>query len=245
MTRLHLIAFFVVMILVIISGLFNIKVQNMFHTKDCPPCHASSQVDSGPSLDQTVHLTRLAAADESIPSPVTAHDTSVDNPVNFEITKSLFSPMETYYDVDYWNFQRPLGKIGGVLEQWKFRDLIPPGSNCLDFGAGGGFLLNGLTNCTGKLGVELNPHAIAHAKTTFGITLQRSPDNIPDNWADVIISNHALEHVLCPWCELRRLRNKLKRGSGRLIFVVPAAGRNDHWTGTPDVNNHIYSITFD
>ena len=165
-----------------------------------------------------------------------------DSAVQGEIMKALFSPVETHYNEDYWNFQRPMGEIGGVLEQWKFREYIRPGSNCFDFGAGGGFLLHGLAHCSGKSGLELNPHAIAHAKNAFGITLHNSTEeSIPDEWADVIISNHALEHVLCPWCELRRLRAKLKRGTGKLILVVPAAGRNDVWLNKPDVNFHVYT----
>lgn len=177
----------------------------------------------------------------SVFNPGLTRDVAVEIPVKTEIMKALFSPLETHYDENYWNFQRPMGELGGVLEQWKFRDLIPPGSNCFDFGAGGGFLLHGLAKCAGKSGLELNPHAIAHAKKEFDITLHNNTESIPDGWADVIISNHALEHVLCPWCELSRLRSKLKRGTGKLIFVVPAAGRNDAWTNTPDVNFHVYT----
>lgn len=165
-----------------------------------------------------------------------------DSHARTAIITALFEPTrKTHYDVDYWNFQRPMGEMGGILEQWKFRSLILPGSNCLDFGAGGGFLLNGLVNCKQKMGVELNPHAASYAKDFFGITLVNNTDLIPDRWADVIISNHALEHVLCPWCELFRLRHKLKPLTGKLIFVVPAAGRNDHWKGSPDVNFHVYT----
>lgn len=153
----------------------------------------------------------------------------------------LFKTDDTYYDLKYWEFQRPMGEIGGTLEQWKFRDFISTGSKCLDFGAGGGFLLHGLDNCKERLGIELNPHAVMHARTVLKIQLKNDIDEIPDEWADVIFSNHALEHVLCPWCELKRLYLKLKKGSGRLIFVVPAAGRNDEWAGSPDVNFHLYS----
>lgn len=155
--------------------------------------------------------------------------------------KQLFEPDDTYYDSRYWEFQRPMGEIGGTLEQWKFRDYIKQESNCLDFGAGGGFLLYRLQNCRQKLGVELNPHAVMHARTAFGIELTNDLDKIPNDWADVIFSNHALEHVFCPWCELRRLLPKLKKGTGKLVFVIPAAGRNDEWTGAPDVNFHLYS----
>jgi hypothetical protein len=75
----------------------------------------------------------------------------------------------------------------------------------------------------------------------MGINLTNDIDTVPDDWADIIISNHALEHVLCPWCELKRLLPKLKKGTGKIVFVVPAAGRSDDWTGAPDVNFHIYT----
>jgi 2-polyprenyl-3-methyl-5-hydroxy-6-metoxy-1,4-benzoquinol methylase len=162
--------------------------------------------------------------------------------LNHKIISQLFVPVDTHYDKNYWEFQKPMGEMGGVLEQWKFRKYIPPGANCLDFGGGGGFLLDGLSkHCSGKMGIELNPHAAAHAWDAFKITLFNSTEFVPDQWADVIISNHALEHVFCPWCELSKLLPKLKKKSGKIIFVVPAAGRNDHWTGTPDVNFHLHT----
>ena len=54
---------FVVMIL--IHGIFNAKVHNTTPSRDCPPCHTTSQVDSGPSLAQTVHLP-LATSDSAL-----------------------------------------------------------------------------------------------------------------------------------------------------------------------------------
>lgn len=175
------------------------------------------------------------------PPPCVCEPRVLKSGINLDIITKLLTPTNTYYDAKYWEFQRPMGEIGGTLEQWKFREYIPTEANCLDFGAGGGFLLHGLTKCKGKRGIELNPHAIQHASQTLMIDLNNDIAMIPDDWADVIISNHALEHVLCPWCELKRLLPKLKKETGRVIFVIPAAGRSDDWTGAPDVNFHIYS----
>jgi SAM-dependent methyltransferase len=183
----------------------------------------------------------LKSAQQDCPLCVCTPSPSVPKSESDLLFHQLFSPDDTYYDAEYWEFQRPMGEIGGTLEQWKFRDFIQKGSNCIDFGAGGGFLLHGLQNCNEKLGVELNPHAVAHARDKFGIQLTNDFKTIPDEWADVIFSNHALEHVLCPWCELKRLLTKLKKGSGRLVLVIPAAGRNDDWTGAPDINFHLYT----
>jgi hypothetical protein len=72
-------------------------------------------------------------------------------------------------------------------------------SLCLT-GAGGGFLILNLKECDEKLGVEINPLAREEALNERNIHLVASCSDLPDMWADVIISNHALEHVFCPWC---------------------------------------------
>ena len=66
-------------------------------------------------------------------------------------------------------------------------------------GAGGGYLLQKLQECDEKLGVEINPFAREDALNERKIHLVASCSELPDMWADVIISNHALEHVFCPW----------------------------------------------
>jgi hypothetical protein len=194
--------------------------------------HKIDKIDQHDIHNSTIESFVLTPASNSIKIPVTT--------AYLKIASQLFYPQEIHYDKSYWDFQRPLGEIGGVLEQWKFREFILPGSNCLDFGAGGGFLLNGLSKaCSGRMGIELNPHAALSAWTNFGIRLVNNTDLIPDDWADFIFSNHALEHTFCPWCELVRLLPKLKITTGKLVFVVPAAGRKDLWAGTPDINYHI------
>lgn len=161
-----------------------------------------------------------------------------------EIINLLFDSSPSYYDEDYWNWQKSMGKIGGKLEAWKFREHIKPGSSCLDFGAGGGFLLNVLYMeglCTDVKGIEINPHAIKSSKKDFNIILYPKIEFILDNSIDIIFSNHALEHALCTWCELVRLKYKLKQ-NGKIIFVVPSASNTDDvYQGTPDVNNHLHS----
>mmetsp|Transcript_32285 Transcript_32285/g.82232 ORF Transcript_32285/g.82232 Transcript_32285/m.82232 type:complete len:352 (+) Transcript_32285:404-1459(+) len=142
------------------------------------------------------------------------------------------------YSASYWEYQRPIGEIGGKLNLWKFRDFIPPDARCVDFGAGGGFLLQNMQDCKEKVGVEVNPYAIQHADEKFGLKLVNNSRYLTPNWADVIFSNHALEHVLCPWCELVRLKTKLRKG-GSVVFVVPSAsGKFDFWKGR-NSNNHI------
>src|SRR5690606_7136957 len=90
--------------------------------------------------------------------------------------------------------------------------------------------------CKNKLG-EINETAREYAKT-IGITLYDNADKIEDNWADVIISNHALEHVENPLGEIKELYKKLKPG-GKIVFVVPHERRKKYVEG--NIHNHFFS----
>jgi len=171
-------------------------------------------------------------------------NTKFHPPVISEIQNMLFHPSIQHYDKEYWNWQQDFGRMGGKLEAWKFKQYIHTGSNCLDFGAGGGFLLHNLQReglCKKVMGIEVNPHAAHSALTDRGIQLLNSTELLPDGVFDVVISNHALEHVLCPWCELVRLRHKILPGA-RMVFVVPSAsGLDDIFSDSQDINNHLHT----
>ena len=66
----------------------------------------------------------------------------------------------------------------------------------------------------------------------------KSAEEIPDNWADVIISNHVLEHTLRPFDELRGLYPKVRKG-GKIIFVLPHEKNMLYRPG--DINQHLYT----
>jgi SAM-dependent methyltransferase len=73
--------------------------------------------------------------------------------------------------------------------------------------------------------------------------MEASTVALADESVDVVISNHALEHTLRPWDELRDLRRVL-RPRGRLISWVPL----DDWRGqrgghATDPNHHLYAWT--
>jgi SAM-dependent methyltransferase len=146
-----------------------------------------------------------------------------------------------HYDSEYWKYQRPIGEIGGELNLWKFEPYVRPTDVVLDFGCGGGFLINRL-RCRQRIGVEPSTVARAHA-ASLGLTVYASTAGVPDETADVVISNHALEHVEHPLEELRALRRVLKPG-GRLVLVVPI----DDWRSQraplqEDPNHHLYTWT--
>ena len=127
--------------------------------------------------------------------------------------------VEAHYDADYFEWQSDLGMLGGQLNADKFSAYIEPEDAILDFGCGGGFLLASL-GAAKKLGVEINDVARASAGK-LGIETVKTLSAAPDNYFDVVISHHALEHTEAPLAIVRELRNKLKPG-GTIVVVVPS-----------------------
>jgi SAM-dependent methyltransferase len=143
----------------------------------------------------------------------------------------------SHYGAEYFRWQFEIGSFGGWANLPKFSKYIHPRMKVLDFGCGGGYLLANV-NCKEKLGLEINPVARAEAEKS-GIRTVASTSEIEDDWADVIISNHALEHCQNPLQELQALLRKLVPG-GTAVFVVPCeAIKNSYRTGDP--NHHLYS----
>jgi ubiquinone/menaquinone biosynthesis C-methylase UbiE len=147
---------------------------------------------------------------------------------------------ENHYDARYWEFQREIGKIGGILNKFKFEAEIQPTDTVLDFGCGGGYLLSNL-QCAKKVGVEINPHARAIAANALTETYGSIYD-VSDNYVDRIISNHALEHVDNPMLILRELYRVLKPG-GKITIVLPCEqyGERGFVYSPNDINNHLYT----
>lgn len=142
----------------------------------------------------------------------------------------------SHYEKGYFDWQKDYGRFGGEVEAFKFQHFIRPEDNVIDFGAGGGFLLKNL-NCKGKLGLEINDIAREESKS-IGVNSVKTVHEIEDNWADVIISNHALEHTFQPLDEIRSLYPKLKKG-GKILFCVPLEKVNHYQPN--DINQHLYT----
>lgn len=145
--------------------------------------------------------------------------------------------MNTVYDAQYFEWQKTIGEFGGIANLFKFESHIGPADAVLDFGCGGGYLLKNL-NCARRIGLEVNPTAAQRAREN-GIECHATLDTIADSSIDVVISNHALEHVPSPFQALSDLKAKLIP-NGRLVIVVPCEA-----TITPydysDINNHLYT----
>ena len=145
--------------------------------------------------------------------------------------------MKPYYDTAYFDWQRPIGEFGGWANLTKFSPYISASDDVLDFGCGGGFLLKNI-RCRKRIGVEVNPDARKTAATN-GVECFAGAEEVPDEYATVIISNHALEHTHDPLGELRALHRKLRKG-GTIVFVVPCEAISYAWHPR-DVNQHLYT----
>jgi 2-polyprenyl-3-methyl-5-hydroxy-6-metoxy-1,4-benzoquinol methylase len=157
---------------------------------------------------------------------------------------AAYGASERYLDAqgkNYFAYQRSIAEANGELLARKFESYIRPEDCVLDFGCGGGYLLKAL-NCAHKVGVEINPAALQEAAKS-GIACNSVLDTVGDGIADVIVSNHALEHVPFPIEALRQLKRKLKRG-GALVLCVPI----DDWRtqkryNPQDLNHHLHTWT--
>ena len=143
----------------------------------------------------------------------------------------------THYNQEYFEWQKHIGAFGGKANAFRYRPHVKPTDKVLDFGCGGGFLLAQLT-CRERIGVEINPSARAVAGQ-LGIKCFDRIDAVDDQWADVIISNSALEHTHSPLDELKALYKKLRNG-GTIVFSVPHEPLTwKFYTG--DINQHLFS----
>jgi SAM-dependent methyltransferase len=145
--------------------------------------------------------------------------------------------METHYDDQYFEWQRKSGEFCGAANRLKFEAFSGPDKAILDFGCGGGFMLKNLPAKT-RMGVEINPSARKLAIEN-GIEAVSKTEEVPNDFADLIISDHALEHTPHPLEELKKLFPKLKAG-GKIVFVVPCEHVDYNYV-PDDINQHLYS----
>lgn len=140
---------------------------------------------------------------------------------------------------EYFAWQKAGGLFTGQINAHKFRHHIQPHHTVLDFGCGGGFLLKNF-DCGRRIGVEINPFARESA-AELGVECYPDVSGVPDAVADVIVSDHALEHVPFPIGALRDLRSKLKPG-GVLALVVPIDNwRHQRRYDPTDKNHHLHT----
>ena len=140
----------------------------------------------------------------------------------------------------YFAWQKTGGQKTAIYNRRFFAHFIREGDAVLDFGCGGGYLLQALS-CRTKTGVDINPAARAEARRA-GIEVFSDPVELGDRKFDVIISSHCLEHLANPYDALARLRKLLDK-DGKIVLLLPVDDwRNEPWAG-PDVNFHLYAWT--
>ncbi len=141
-----------------------------------------------------------------------------------------------HYNEQYYAWQKSGGSFGGLANIVKFQEFLGEDLCIIDFGCGGAFLLQCL-RCREKIGIEVNEVAWREANAA-GIRTFRTTQEAPDDWADLIISNNALEHSLNPLDELRKLHKKLKRG-GKIVFIIPCESIRFVYKPN-DINHHLF-----
>lgn len=160
------------------------------------------------------------------------------NIFNFiSITQIDFGGGEEYYDEQYFEYQQVMGKFGGKIKAAMFQPYINKETVVVEFGSGGGYLLNNL-QAKEKIGIEINDSARAAAKE-LGIKSVKNIGDIPDEYADVVISTSVLEHVENPLGALRELRKKLKM-NGKIVFYVPNESCDTEYQRS-EINNHLFT----
>ncbi len=161
----------------------------------------------------------------------------VDNHDDITPWRKLAVATTSHYGEEYFKRYFEGGRFGGWANLVKFSKYVDARMRVLDFGCGCGHLLANI-NCKEKAGVEINPFARAEAEKS-GIQTVASTSEIEDGWADMIISNHALEHCQHPLQELQALLPKVVSG-GMVVFVVPCEAIKNNYR-TSDPNHHLYS----
>lgn len=182
---------------------------------------------------------------------------------NVQKKKSKRSENEKYYGKGYFTWQIGYNRFGAAWKGDIIRALFPRGKkplpvapsssksksklmynmSVIEFGCSGGYIIGGLP-VTSKSGVEINPASLQHAnENQLNLsTYLRIADIPPGTTYDMVYSTSVIEHVDCPLCEVRQLKDLISPTTGRLVIGIKndGAAPKQHWT-RDDVNHHIYT----
>lgn len=136
--------------------------------------------------------------------------------------------------------------FGELSAAWNLPFWLPyvsPRDSVLDFGCGGGYLLN-ILPAQKKVGVDINPVARSQARS-LGLSVYSMLDELPPERFSRIISSHALEHVPHPLIVLQSFKSYLAP-EGLILLLLPL----DDWRNKSnriyhdkDFDHHLYTWT--
>jgi SAM-dependent methyltransferase len=142
---------------------------------------------------------------------------------------------------EYFAYQNSGQLQQGQIEARKFSRLVQATDTVLDFGCGSGSMLAALA-CARRIGVEVNPAAQASCRE-LGIEVHDTLIALPDGVVDVVVSNHALEHVLSPLDTLQQLKRVLRENGMFALYVPIDDWRTEQRVDEHDINHHLYTWT--
>lgn len=142
---------------------------------------------------------------------------------------------------EYRGWQRDSGRFFAQLSAARFQPYVGREATVVDFGCGGGELLAGL-DARERIGIEVNPIARSEAAER-GIATHSSLDELDTACADVVISSHALEHVINPFGELVAIQRVLKAGGTFVLWLPIDDWRAQRRLDSDDHSNHLYTWT--
>jgi len=158
-------------------------------------------------------------------------------------------PRTEFYNEDYLTWQKPMNIFGArvkgdLLHTFLGNDI----KSVLEFGCSAGYILAGLRGSISKKNcVEINDDARKYATREHKeLNVFKNVNSAKKNGvvADFIYSTSVLEHVECPLCELRNLKNVLHHTKGILLIGIRNDGTDLKQTFSNfnnDPNNHLYT----
>lgn len=171
--------------------------------------------------------------------------------LNDEYYKSRDSKFEDdFYEKGYWHNVDPDGVRRNIEEEYerKLKDCkeeliyineLHPG-NILDVGCGVGYVLSGISDTWNKYGVDISKWAAEKAKK-YGIIFQGDLEqaHYENDFFDVVVLNHVIEHLNNPIEVLVEIRRILK-SNGKLLLSTP-----DFKCGLAKEFNHNFRMLHD
>ncbi|KKL11790.1 hypothetical protein LCGC14_2542250 [marine sediment metagenome] len=128
-----------------------------------------------------------------------------------------------YYSAYIVNYKNLIGIYSQILD---FIEKFKNSGTILDIGCGLGILLSlAKRRKWDEYGIEISKYASKFAKDNLNLNVINSSnlDNYPDNFFDVIVVNHVLEHIENPLIILGHIYKKINK-DGILFVGVPNIG---------------------